>query len=134
MQAPGVLMRPRSQPSRLVPFVAGAALLLAALPVFLITGWSMKAWLLAAVLWTASEALGLVLGRMRLGMDNTTSSGVVAFGMMFRAIVIMVVLLAVAASNKQVGLTAALLYAAAYTMQLGVSMITYFSSPEREPK
>ena len=101
MQAPGVLMRPRSQPSRLVPFVAGAALLLAALPVFLITGWSMKAWLLAAVLWTASEALGLVLGRMRLGMENTTSSGVVAFGMMFRAIVIMVVLLAVAASNKQ---------------------------------
>jgi hypothetical protein len=134
MQASGVLVRPRSQPGRLVPFVAGAGLLLVALPIFLIAGWSMKAWLLATVLWFASEALGLLLGRMRLGMDNTTSSGVVAFGMMFRAIVVMVVLIAVAASNKHVGLTAALLYAAAYTMQLGVSMITYFGSPERRPE
>lgn len=134
MQAPGVIMRPRSQPGRLVPFVAGAALLVVALPVFLIAGWSMKAWLLATVLWTASELLGLALGRMRLGMDNTTSSGVVAFGMMFRAIVVMIVLIAVAAKNKDIGLTAALLYAAAYTMQLGVSMITYFSTPEREPE
>jgi hypothetical protein len=134
MQAPATLMRPRSQPGRLVPFVAGAAVLVVALPVFLITGWSLKAWLLAAVLWTASEGLGLVLGRMRLGMDNTASSGVVAFGMMFRAIVVMVVLLAVAASNKHVGLTAALLYAAAYTMELGVSMITFFSAPERQPE
>ena len=47
-----------------------------------------------------------MLARLRLGIDNTTSSGVVAFGMMFRAIVIMIVLLAVAASNKHVGLTA----------------------------
>lgn len=132
MQAPATMMRPRTQPGRLVPFAAGAGLLLLALPVFLIAGWSMKAWLLATVLWVASEALGLLLGRMRLGMDNTASSGVVAFGMMFRAIVVMVVLIAVAASNKHVGLTAALLYAAAYTMQLGVSMITYFSMPEKE--
>jgi len=132
MQAPSLLMRPRSQPGRLVPFAAGAGLLLVALPVFLVAGWSMKAWLLAAVLWLASEALGLLLGRMRLGMDSTASSGVVAFGMMFRAIIVMVVLLAVAASNKHVGLTAALLYAAAYTMQLGVSMITYFSTPEKQ--
>jgi hypothetical protein len=132
MQAPGVLMRPRSQPGRLVPFVAGAGLLLLALPVFLIAGWSMKAWLLATVLWIASEALGLLLGRMRLGVDSTASSGVVAFGMMFRAIVVMIVLIAVAASNKHVGLTAALLYAASYTMQLGVSMITYFSTPEKQ--
>ena len=50
------------------------------------------------------------------------------------SIVVMIVLLAVAASNKHVGLTAALLYAAAYTLQLGVSMIAYFSAPERESK
>jgi hypothetical protein len=116
-----------------MPFLAGAALLLVALPVFLITGWSLKAWLLAAVLWTASEALGVFLGRLRLGVDSTTSSGVVAFGMMLRAIVVMVVLIAVAASDKHVGLTAALLYAAAYTMQLGVSMITFFGAPEKQP-
>jgi hypothetical protein len=132
MAAPATLMRPRAVPGRLVPFIAGAAVLVVALPVFLITGWSLKAWLLATVLWTASEGLGLLLGRLRLGVDSTASSGVVAFGMMFRAIVVMVVLIAVAASNKHVGLTAALLYAAAYTMQLGVSMITYFSTPEKQ--
>lgn len=134
MQAPATLMRPRAVPGRLVPFVAGAGVLAVALPIFLITGWSLKAWLLATVLWTASEGLGLLLGRLRLGIDSTASSGVVAFGMMFRAIVVMVVLLAVAASNGRLGLTAALLYAAAYTMQLGVSMVTFLTAPERQPE
>ena len=134
MQAPGVLMRPRAQPGRLAPFLAGAGLLLVALPVFLITGWSLKAWLLATVLWIASEALGLLLGKLRMGVDNTASSGVVAFGMMFRAIVVMIVLIAVAASNGHLGLTAALLYAAAYTMELGVSLLTFFGGPERQPQ
>jgi hypothetical protein len=133
MQAPGVLMRPRAQPGRLAPFLAGAGLLLLALPVFLIAGWSLKAWLLAAVLWTVSEGLGLLLGKLRLGMDSTASSGVVAFGMMFRAILVMIVLIAVAASDGRLGLTAALLYAAAYTMELGVSLVSFFAGPERQP-
>ena len=132
MQAPGVLMRPRSQPGRLVPFVAGAGLLLLALPVFLIAGWSMKAWLLATVLWVASEGLGLLLGRLKIGVDNTGSSGVVAFGMMFRAIAVMIVLIAVASQHKTLGLTAALLYAVAYTMQLGVGLMTFFTAPEKQ--
>jgi hypothetical protein len=134
MQAPGVLMRPRAQPGRLAPFLAGAGLLFLALPVFLITGWSLKAWLLATVLWAASEGLGLLLGKLRLGLDSTGSSGVVAFGMMFRAIVVMIVLIAVAASNGRLGLTAALLYAAAYTMELGVSLVSFFAGPERQPQ
>jgi hypothetical protein len=131
MQAPSVLMRPRAVPGRLVPFVAGGGLLIAALPVFLVAGWSLKAWLLAAVLWTASEGLGLLLGRLRVGVDNVGSSGVVAFGMMFRAIAVMIVLIAVAVSHPHLGLTAALLYAVAYTMQLGVSLVTFFLGPER---
>ena len=53
--------------------------------------------------------------------------------MMFRAIVIMVVLLAVAASNKHVGLTAALLYAAAYTMS-SASRCHVLLVARREPK
>ncbi len=133
MQVPATLMRPRAVPGRFVPFVAGAALFVVALPVFLITGWSLKAWLLAAVLWTASEGLGLLLGRLRLGIDSAGSSGVVAFGMMFRAIVVMIVLIAVAVSNRHLGLTAALLYAVAYTMQLGVALVTFFAAPERRP-
>ena len=132
MQVPATLMRPRTVPGRFVPFVAGGALFLVALPIFLIAGWSLKAWLLAAVLWTASEGLGLLLGRLKLGMDNTGSSGVVAFGMMFRAIAVMIVLMAVASQHKTIGLTAALLYAVAYTMQLGVGLMTFFAPPEKQ--
>jgi hypothetical protein len=131
MQAPTVLLRPRAMPGRFVPFAAGAALFIVALPVFLVAGWSMKAWVLAAVLWLASEALGLALGRLRVGVDATGSSGVVAFGMMFRAIAVMIVLLAVAVSHPHLALTAALLYAAAYTLELGVSLLTFFTGPER---
>lgn len=134
MQVPATLMRPRTVPGRFVPFVAGGALFAVALPIFLITGWSLRAWLLAAVLWAASEGLGLVLGRLKIGVDNTGSSGVVAFGMMFRAIAVMIVLIAVAASNKHLGLTAALLYAVAYTMQLGVGLLTFFTGPEKQPR
>jgi hypothetical protein len=118
-------------PGRFVPFAAGAALFLVALPVFLVAGWNMKAWVLAAVLWLAGEALGLALGRLRVGVDATGSSGVVAFGMMFRAIAVMIVLLAVAVSHPHLALTAALLYAAAYTLELGVSLLTFFTGPER---
>ena len=131
MQAPTVLLRPRAMPGRFVPFEAGAALFLVALPVFLVAGWNMKAWVLAAVVWLAGEALGLALGRLRVGVDATGSSGVVAFGMMFRAIAVMIVLLAVAVSHPHLALTAALLYAAAYTLELGVSLLTFFTGPER---
>jgi hypothetical protein len=131
MQAPTALMRPRAVPGRFVPFIAGGALLVVALPVFLVAGWSLKAWLLAAVLWAASEGLGLLLARLRVGMDNVGSSGVVAFGMMFRAIAVMVVLIAVAVSHPRLGLTAALLYALAYSLQLGVSLVTFFTGPAR---
>jgi hypothetical protein len=126
-----LLARPRRAPGRTAPIVAGGALILVALPIFLVAGWSMKAWLLAAVLWAASEALGIALQRMRLGMANLGSSGVVAFGMMFRAIAVMVVLIAVAASHPHTALAAALLYAAAYTLELGVSLLAYFSGPEQ---
>jgi hypothetical protein len=131
MQAPGVLVRPRSAPGRLVPFGAGVALFAVALPVFVVAGWSLKAWLLALVLWLASEGLGLALARLRVGGDALGSSGVVAFGMMFRAIAVMIVLIAVAVSHPHLALTAALLYAAAYTMQLGVSLATFFTGPDR---
>ena len=131
MQAPTVLIRPRSVPGRFVPFAAGAALFVVAVPIFLVAGWSMKAWVLAAVLWLASEALGLALGRLRVGVDATGSSGVVAFGMMFRAIAVMIVLIAVSVSHPYLALTAALLYATAYTLELGVALLTFFTGPER---
>jgi hypothetical protein len=47
--------------------------------------------------------------------------------MMFRGIAVMVVAIAVAAADPDVGLAGALLYALAYTLELGVSILTYFA-------
>jgi len=127
----GVLSTPRPLPNRIVPVVAGGAVILFALPIFLIAGWRVGAWGLAAVLWLASQGLGLLLSHLRLGLNNIAASGVVAFGMMFRAIAVMVVLVAVAVSDAKLALAAALLYALAYTLELGVSMASYFGGPAR---
>ena len=57
------------------------------------------------------------------------AAGAAGFGMMFRAIAVMVVVLAVAASDPRLGLAAALTYALAYTVELGLSLFSYFGSP-----
>jgi hypothetical protein len=120
-------MTPRAVPGRLVPVAAGGLVVLLALPIFLIGGWRVGGWGLAAVLWVASELFALALGRLPVGAANLARAGVVAFGMMFKAIAVMVVLVAVAVSNKELALAAALVYALAYTLELGLSMITYFT-------
>jgi len=127
----GVLSTPRPLPNRIVPVVAGGAVLLLALPVFLIAGWSVSAWALGVVLWLASQGLGLLLGHLGIGMSQLAASGVVAFGMMFRAIAVMVALVVIAVGNAELALGAALLYALAYTLELGVSMASYFGGPAR---
>jgi hypothetical protein len=127
----GVLSTPRPLPNRIVPVVAGGAVLFLALPVFLIAGWSISAWVLGVVLWLASQGLGLLLGHLGIGMNQLAASGVVAFGMMFRAIAVMVVLVVIAVGNAELALGAALLYALAYTLELGVSMASYFGGPAR---
>ena len=69
---------------------------------------------------------GLLLLRLRVGMGHLAESGVVAFGLVFRGIAVMVVAIAVAAADPDVGLAGALLYALAYSLELGVSIIAYF--------
>jgi len=125
------VVAPRPLPSRLPSAAAGGAVIVLALPVFLVVGWRLGAWALAAVLWVASQALAYLLLRLRFGMDNLAASGVLAFGMMFRAIAVMVVVAAVAVSDAQLALGAALLYALAYTLELGISVLTYFGGPAR---
>ncbi len=122
----GAFATPRPAPRPLVPAMAGAAVVLLALPIFLLAGWPVAGWALAAVLWVGAQALGLLLGRLQLGMGNVAASGVVGMSMMFRGIAVMVVIIAVAASDERLGLAAALVYALAYTLELGVSLALYF--------
>jgi hypothetical protein len=126
-----LLRTPRPVPARLVPASAGAAVIVLALPVYLIGGWRIAGWGLAAVLWVASEAFGLLLARLPLSVGNLARAGMVAFGMMFRAIAVMVILVAIAISDAKLAASAAVLYALAYTLELGLSLISYFAGESR---
>jgi hypothetical protein len=120
---------PRPIPGRLIPIAGGAAVIALALPVFAAAGWPLRGWALGAILWLGAQALGLLLSRLSLGADNLAASGVRGVGMMFRPVAVMVVVIAVAASNPEVGVAAGLLYALAYSLELGLSLLTYFGSP-----
>jgi hypothetical protein len=122
--------QPRVAPPTLLPAAAGAIVIGIALPLFLLAGWRVTGWALGAVLWVGSEALGWVLTRLQQRTGNVAAAGVVAFGMLFRAIAVMVVVFAVAVSDKWLGLAAALVYAAGYSAALGLSLVTYYSGPK----
>jgi hypothetical protein len=123
---------PRPVPARATPIAAGAAVIALALPVFAVAGWPLRGWVLAAVMWVGAQALGLLLARLQLGADNLAASGVRGVGMMFRPVAVMVVVIAVAASNPEVGVAAGLLYALAYTLELGLSLLAYFGNPVQQ--
>jgi hypothetical protein len=121
---------PRVAPPSLLPAVAGAFVIVLALPIFLIAGWPVEGWLLGAVLWGGSEAFGAVLTRVQARTGNLAAAGVVAFGMLFRAIAVMAVIFAVAVSDKWLGLAAALTYAAGYSAALGLQLVAYYTGPK----
>ena len=121
-----VLGAPRPIPGRLLPVVAGGVVIALALPIFLLAGWRLSGWAIAAILWLGVQALGLLLARIRPSPDNLAASGVLAFGMMGRILAVLVVLVAVAASDGKLALAAALVYALAYTAELAVSLMSYY--------
>jgi len=122
--------QPRVAPPALLPAAVGAIVILIALPIFLIAGWRWQGWALGAVLWIGSEAIGLVVQRLRARTGNLAAAGVAGYLMLFRAIAVGVVLIAVAASDKWVGLAAALTYAAGYSAAFGLSLVAYYTGPE----
>ncbi|HJU36214.1 MAG TPA: hypothetical protein VJ716_02210 [Gaiellaceae bacterium] len=106
--------------------LAGAGVVVLALPVFLVAGFPLGGWVLAAVLWAAGEALGLWLARLPIGADHLGFSGLVALGHSFRGIGVMVVLVAVTVADRDVGIAAVAVYALAYSLSLGISLLEYF--------
>ena len=122
----GILGTPRPVPGRLVPAVGGAVVLLLALPAFLLADWRIAGWGLGAVLWLAVQALNLLLARLRQDAGNLAAAGVQGFALFFKAIGLLVVLIAVAATDPHLAVAAALTYALAYTFELGLSLVAYF--------
>jgi hypothetical protein len=122
----GIFATPRPVPRRLLPALGGALVLALALPIFLLAGWDVTGWAIGAVLWVGLEGLELVLTRLRGGTSNVATSAVLAFGLTFKAVVVLAVLFATAVSHPQLALGAAVVYVLAYTFELGLSLVSYF--------
>ena len=116
----------RPVPGRLIPALGGAVVVLVALPLFLLMGWDIRGWALAAVLWTLIHALDLVLARLRTRAGNLAASAVQVSALLFKSLGLLIVLFAIVASHPQLALGAVLVYALAYTFELSLSLLAYY--------
>jgi hypothetical protein len=122
----GVFATPRPVPEGKVPALGGTAVVVLALPVFLVADWRLGAWGIAAALWAAYQLVGLLLRRVRLGSDNLAAAGLVAFGRMTRAVALVAILIAIAVTDSGLGLPAAIVYGLAFTVEFALSLLAYF--------
>jgi uncharacterized membrane protein YiaA len=127
----GIFSTPRPVPSRLLPTVAGGALIALALPVFAVAAWPLRGWLLAAVLWTAALLFSLLLARLPREPDNLAAASMRGIGTTSRALLVGIPLVAVTVANEDVGLSAAIVYALAFTVELAVGIATYLGGETR---
>jgi hypothetical protein len=120
------LLTPRAVPARLLPALGGALVLLLALPLFLLLGWPLAGWGIATVLWVAVHAVDTVLARTRASAANLAASAVQVFALLFKSLGLLVVLFATVAANAELAVAAAITYALAYTLELGLSLLSYY--------
>jgi hypothetical protein len=118
----------RPVPGRLIPAAGGLLVLLLALPLFLLADWDLTGWALGALLWIGLEAIEIVLTRLRSRTANVAASAVLAFGLSFKAIAVLAVLVAAAATRPDAAVAAAVVYVLAYTFQLGLALLFYFGT------
>ncbi|MGH3118846.1 MAG: hypothetical protein ACRDQ2_17380 [Gaiellales bacterium] len=128
---PGTVLSPRPLPDRRLPVVAGGAIVALALPVFVLADWRLGGWALGAGLWVASRVLDAIFSRAGIGEPTLRGSGVVAFGMMGRGILLALVAVAVAVIDPSLAVAGALVYAAAYTFEFALSLTLYFQGEAR---
>lgn len=119
---------PRPVPSRMAPAIAGATVVALALPVFAVAGWPLEGWALAAVLWLAAQAFALVLTRLAGDADNLAAAGMRGIGTTSRGLLVGIPLIAVTVADEGVGISAAILYAVAFTVELAVGLLAYFGA------
>jgi hypothetical protein len=100
-----------------------------ALPVFVLADWPLTGWALAAILWVGLHAIDLLVAQLKARSGNAVASGAQVFGMLFKALGLLVVLFAAVGSSPHVALAAALTYMLAYTLELGLSLLSYYGGP-----
>jgi peptidoglycan/LPS O-acetylase OafA/YrhL len=127
----GMFSTPRPVPSRLAPVLAGGSVIALALPVFAVAGWPLTGWALAAVLWSAALAFSLLLSRLPSDPDNLAAAGMRGIGTTSRGLLVGIPLVAVTVSDEAVGISAAILYALAFTVELAIGLVSYFGAEAR---
>lgn len=127
-----VFSTPRDEPNHLLPAAAGTGVVVLLLPVFLILGWNITGWGLAAVLWLGVHCIDFFLARVRNDdAGGARNSALQAFGLLFKLLLILVVLFAALSKSQDAALAAALTYGLAYTFELGLSLSAYFGRASR---
>jgi len=127
----GIFSTPRPIPGRLGPTIAAGALIVLALPVFAVAGWPLQGWLLAAVLWAGALGFSLLLARLPGDAGNLAAASMRGIGTTSRALLVGIPLVAVTVANEDVGVSAAILYALAFTVELVVGLVAYFGAETR---
>ena len=122
----GIFSTPRPVPSRFAPTLAGGSVIALALPVFVVAGWPLGGWALAAVLWSAALAFSLLLARISNDPGNLAAAGMRGIGTSSRGLLVGIPLIVVTVSDETVGVAAAVVYALAFTVELAVALAAYF--------
>jgi hypothetical protein len=122
------LTTPRPEPNHLLPVVGSGLVILLALPVFLVADLPIGGWALAAALWAAVHTIDTLFIIYSGDAGNLAASGVQAFGLFFKSIGVLVVLIAAVVADPKLAVAAAVTYALAYTFELGLNLATYFGS------
>jgi hypothetical protein len=127
-RAPSQITVPRPLPSRRLPALAAALVFVLALPFFLIAGWPLVAWALAVALWVGVEALDLVAARLASRDVDLRTAGMAGFVRMFRLFLVAIMLAATVKLDRDLALPLIAVFALAYTLELGISLISYFGN------
>jgi len=113
----------------------GDLLLLAlALPAFLIAGWPMLGYVVAAAAWLAQRGIQLIASRrVRSSMasgDRRAALGIMGASTLGRVWLIALAVLIVGLTDREAGLAAALLSAALFTLYFGSQVFDRLLHPE----
>ena len=118
----------------LVVRYADLALLAVALPIFLLAGWPLLGYAVAAAAWLAQRAIqSAALRRVTRAAergDRRAALGTMAGATLGRVWLIALAVLLVGLAEREAGLAAALLSAALFTVYLGTQFVTRLLEPQ----
>jgi putative exporter of polyketide antibiotics len=113
---------------------ADLALLALALPAFVVAGWPLLGYAVAAGAWLVARAVGLLAERRAsrdlAGGERRHAMGVMAMAMLGRVWLVALAVLLVGLAEREAGLAAALLAAALFTVYLGGRGLARLFEPE----